>query len=158
MSFVIGPNLYRMNLFFFSFSACERPTTSTIIVLYILVYLRWMLISIPQFHVLWISSWKKPRVRVCVHPFTNIYILFVSLVVYTEYILSKFIWNNWIYFTDVNQVLVKMGRYSFFGFRDEIQTDGQDHHRTKAHWAMNDKFRSFVLFHQNRVLITKCNH
>ena len=37
---------------FFSFSACERPTTSTIIVLYILVYLRWMLISIPQFHVL----------------------------------------------------------------------------------------------------------
>jgi len=34
----------------------------------------------------------------CVRPFTNIYILLVSLVVYAEYIVSKFILNDWLFY------------------------------------------------------------
>jgi hypothetical protein len=72
-----------------------------------------MAVSIPRISYALYFVGNRSRVRMCVRPFTNIYIVFVSLVVYTEYMLSKFILNGWFYITDAKQVLVKMEKFLF---------------------------------------------
>jgi hypothetical protein len=64
----------------------KDPTTGIITILHILVSLKWTVVSIPRIPYALYFVGNKPRVQMCVRPFTNIYIVFASLIVYSGYI------------------------------------------------------------------------